>query len=122
MEVKGHLMLEECIKMAWIMDYIKHFDGHLKEGTLHMGWVDAKCNWPRASGLSHDPGTLVSVGTGQNGMHSFVLPLSLHCMISIGAASCLLSCSSLSGYHCPVSCSLYCIGMTCGGPCSSPDY
>ena len=40
--MKGHLMLEGCIEMAWMMDYIKHFDGHLKEGTLHMGWVDMK--------------------------------------------------------------------------------
>jgi len=42
MEVKGHLMLERCIEMAWMMDYIKHFDGHLKKGTLHVGWVDVK--------------------------------------------------------------------------------
>ena len=55
-------------------------------------------------------------------MHSFVLPLSLHCTISIGAASCRLSHLSLSGYHCPVSYSLYCIGMMCGSPCSSSDY
>ena len=42
MEVKGHLTLEGCIKMAQMMDYIKHFDGHLNKGTLHVGWVDAR--------------------------------------------------------------------------------
>jgi 3-oxoacyl-ACP reductase-like protein len=38
MEAKGHLTLE----MAWMMGYIKHFDGHLKDGTVHMRWIDAK--------------------------------------------------------------------------------
>jgi fatty acid synthase subunit beta len=41
MEAKDHLTLEGCLKMAWIMGYIKHFDGRLKDGTLHVGWVDA---------------------------------------------------------------------------------
>ena len=42
MEAKGHLTLEGCIEMAWMMDYIKHFDGHLKESTLYVGWIDTK--------------------------------------------------------------------------------
>jgi len=46
MEAKGHLTLEGCIEMAWMMGYIKHFDGRLKEGTLHVGWVDAKTGDP----------------------------------------------------------------------------
>ncbi len=46
MEVKGHLTLKGCIEMVWMMGYIKHFDGRLKEGTLHMGWVDAKTGDP----------------------------------------------------------------------------
>jgi fatty acid synthase subunit alpha, fungi type len=28
--------LEGCLKMAWMMGYIKHFDGRLKDGTLHV--------------------------------------------------------------------------------------
>ena len=46
MEAKGHLTLEGCIKMVWMMGYIKHFDGRLKEGTLHVGWVDVKTGDP----------------------------------------------------------------------------
>jgi len=46
MEAKGHLTLKGCIKMVWMMGYIKHFDGCLKEGTLHMGWVDTKTGDP----------------------------------------------------------------------------
>jgi fatty acid synthase subunit alpha, fungi type len=42
MEAKGHLTLEGCLKMAWVMGYYKHFDGRLKDDTLHVGWVDAK--------------------------------------------------------------------------------
>jgi fatty acid synthase subunit alpha len=34
--------IEGCIKMAWIMGFIKHFDGKLPNGSLHIGWVDAK--------------------------------------------------------------------------------
>jgi fatty acid synthase subunit alpha, fungi type len=32
MEVKGRLTLEGCIEMASAMGYIKHFNGHLKDG------------------------------------------------------------------------------------------
>ncbi|KAF8271214.1 fatty acid synthase [Lactarius quietus] len=46
MEAKGRLTLEGCIEMAWMMGYIKHFDGRLKDGTLHVGWVDAKTGEP----------------------------------------------------------------------------
>ena len=46
MEAKGRLTLEGCIEMAWMMGYIKHFDGRLKDGTLHVGWVDAKTGDP----------------------------------------------------------------------------
>jgi len=38
--VKGHLTLEGCIEMVRMMKYINHFDGCLKDGTLHVGWVD----------------------------------------------------------------------------------
>ena len=44
-----------------------------------------------------------------------------HCMISFGAAMCSLT-HLISGYRCPISCSLYCIGMMCGGPCLTLDY
>ncbi|KAI0264369.1 fatty acid synthase [Gloeopeniophorella convolvens] len=46
MEAKGRLTLEGCIEMAWMMGYIKHFDGRLKDGSLHVGWVDAKTGEP----------------------------------------------------------------------------
>jgi len=38
--VKGHPTLEGCIEMVRMMKYINHFDGCLKDGTLHAGWVD----------------------------------------------------------------------------------
>ncbi|KAG8733584.1 3-oxoacyl-[acyl-carrier-protein] synthase, partial [Ceratobasidium sp. 423] len=38
MEARGQLYIE----MAWMMGYIKHFDGRLKNGNLYVGWVDAK--------------------------------------------------------------------------------
>jgi fatty acid synthase subunit alpha len=28
--------------MVWIMGFVKHFDGRLPNGALHVGWVDAK--------------------------------------------------------------------------------
>jgi hypothetical protein len=46
MEAKGHLTLEGCIEMAWMMGYIKYFDGSLEDGTLRVGWVDAKTRDP----------------------------------------------------------------------------
>ena len=32
--------------MAWMMGYIKYFDGRLKNGTLHVCWVAAKTGEP----------------------------------------------------------------------------
>lgn len=46
MEARGEFTIEGCIEMAWIMGFIKHFDGRLKDGTLHVGWVDAKTGEP----------------------------------------------------------------------------
>jgi fatty acid synthase subunit beta len=46
METKGELTIEGCIEMAWIMGYIKHFDGRLKDNSLYVGWVDSKTNEP----------------------------------------------------------------------------
>ncbi|KAM3582650.1 fatty acid synthase alpha subunit Lsd1 [Umbelopsis sp. WA50703] len=46
MEAYGQFSLEGCIEMAWIMGYIKHFNGNLKNGTPYAGWVDAKTNEP----------------------------------------------------------------------------
>ena len=46
METNPYLTLEECLEMAWMMGYIKHFDGRLKDSTFHMGWVDAKTGDP----------------------------------------------------------------------------
>ncbi|TFY76669.1 hypothetical protein EWM64_g7343 [Hericium alpestre] len=46
MEARGEFTLEGCIEMAWMMGYIKHFEGRLKDGSLYVGWVDAKTNEP----------------------------------------------------------------------------
>jgi len=40
--VNGRLTLEGCIEMAWVAGYLKHFERRLKDGTLHVGWVDTK--------------------------------------------------------------------------------
>ncbi|EJU05022.1 fatty acid synthase [Dacryopinax primogenitus] len=42
MEARGRFTIEGCIEMAWMMGYVKHFDGRLKNGQLYVGWVDAK--------------------------------------------------------------------------------
>ena len=34
------------VEMAWIMGYIKHFDGRLKNGALYIGWVESKSGEP----------------------------------------------------------------------------
>ncbi|KAG9315241.1 hypothetical protein JVU11DRAFT_4375 [Chiua virens] len=46
MEAKGEFTIEGCIEMAWIMGFIKHFDGRLKDGSLYVGWVDAQTGEP----------------------------------------------------------------------------
>lgn len=46
MEARGEFTLEGCIEMAWMMGFIKHFDGRLKDGSLHVGWVDTKSGEP----------------------------------------------------------------------------
>ncbi|KAJ1969223.1 fatty acid synthase alpha subunit Lsd1, partial [Dispira parvispora] len=46
MEAYGEFSLEGCIEMAWIMGFIKHHNGPLKNGTVYSGWVDAKTNEP----------------------------------------------------------------------------
>lgn len=46
MEARGEFTIEGCIEMAWLMGYIKHFDGRLKDGSLYVGWVDAKSSEP----------------------------------------------------------------------------
>lgn len=55
MEANGRLTLEGCIEMAWVAGYLKHFERRLKDGTLHVGWVDTK---PK---MSQDPIRLASV-------------------------------------------------------------
>ena len=46
MEVRGESTIEGAIEMAWIMGFIKHFGGHLKDGSVYVGWVDSKSNGP----------------------------------------------------------------------------
>jgi fatty acid synthase subunit beta len=48
MEAYGKFSLEGCIELAWIMGYIKHSDGKLKNGKVYSGWADAKTNQPVA--------------------------------------------------------------------------
>lgn len=47
MESKGEFSLEGCIEMAWIMGFIKYFNGNIK-GKQYTGWVDSKTNEPVA--------------------------------------------------------------------------
>lgn len=46
MEARGEFTIEGCIEMAWMMGMIKHFDGRLPDGSLYVGWVDAKSGLP----------------------------------------------------------------------------
>ncbi|KAK0450204.1 fatty acid synthase [Armillaria borealis] len=46
MEARGELTIEGAIEMAWMMGFIKHFDGRLKDGSLYVGWVDSKSGDP----------------------------------------------------------------------------
>ncbi|KZT67951.1 hypothetical protein DAEQUDRAFT_367722 [Daedalea quercina L-15889] len=46
MEARGEFTIEGCIEMAWMMGFIKHFDGRLKDGSLYVGWVDAASGEP----------------------------------------------------------------------------
>jgi fatty acid synthase subunit alpha len=46
MEARGEFTIEGCIEMVWMMGYIKHFDGRLKDGSLYVGWIDSKNDEP----------------------------------------------------------------------------
>ncbi|KAF8312438.1 fatty acid synthase, partial [Clavulina sp. PMI_390] len=46
MEARGEFTIEGCIEIAWIMGFIKHFDGKLPNGNLYVGWVDSKSGEP----------------------------------------------------------------------------
>ncbi|KAJ2605522.1 fatty acid synthase alpha subunit Lsd1, partial [Coemansia sp. RSA 1804] len=46
MEAFGEFSLEGCIELAWVMGYIKHFSGRLKNKQLYSGWVDAASGDP----------------------------------------------------------------------------
>ncbi|KAI5122922.1 hypothetical protein M0805_007600 [Coniferiporia weirii] len=46
MEARGQFTMEGCIEMAWLMGYIKHFDGRLPNGSLYVGWVNSKSGEP----------------------------------------------------------------------------
>jgi fatty acid synthase subunit alpha len=46
MEARGEFTIEGAIEMAWIMGFIKHFDGRSKDGSLYVGWVDSMTNEP----------------------------------------------------------------------------
>ena len=46
MEAQAEFTIEGCIEMAWIMVFIKHFNGRLKDGSLYVRWVDSKTDDP----------------------------------------------------------------------------
>ena len=46
MEARGEFTIEGCIEMAWMMGFIKYFDGRLPDGSLYVGWMDAKTSQP----------------------------------------------------------------------------
>jgi 3-oxoacyl-ACP reductase-like protein len=57
MEGRGEFTIEGCIEMAWMMGYIKHFDGHLKDSSPHVGWVDSETTEPAGAGGGSTAGT-----------------------------------------------------------------
>ncbi|KAK4046934.1 fatty acid synthase alpha subunit Lsd1 [Microbotryomycetes sp. JL201] len=46
MESKAQFSIQGTLELAYITGLIKHFDGRLKDGSLYVGWVDAKTNEP----------------------------------------------------------------------------
>lgn len=46
MEAKGTFSIQGTLELAYITGLIKHFDGRLKDGSLYVGWVDAKTAEP----------------------------------------------------------------------------
>jgi len=42
MEMRGQFTIKGCIEMAWMMGYVKHFDGRLK----NVGWTGSKTGEP----------------------------------------------------------------------------
>ncbi|KAG0657455.1 3-oxoacyl-[acyl-carrier-protein] synthase, partial [Rhodotorula mucilaginosa] len=46
MEANGTFSIQGTLELAYVMGLIKHFEGRLKDGTLYVGWVDAKTNEP----------------------------------------------------------------------------
>lgn len=46
MEAHGAFSIQGTLELAYITGLIKHFDGRLKNGSLYVGWVDAKTAEP----------------------------------------------------------------------------
>jgi hypothetical protein len=46
MEANGTFSIQGTLELAYITGLIKHFDGRLKDGSLYVGWVDAKTSEP----------------------------------------------------------------------------
>ena len=42
MESRGELTIEGCVELAWLMGFIKNFDGRFKDGLIYVGWVDVR--------------------------------------------------------------------------------
>jgi fatty acid synthase subunit alpha, fungi type len=56
--------------MAWMMGYIKHFDGRLKGGSLYVGLVDSKNDEPaddKDVRVHHEKEILTYAGVHLNG-------------------------------------------------------
>lgn len=45
MERDGQFSLEGCVEMAWIMGFIKHFNG-MMDGNWYSGWVETSSGKP----------------------------------------------------------------------------
>jgi fatty acid synthase subunit alpha len=80
MEARGEFTIEGCIEIAWMMGYIKHFDGRLKDGSLYVGWVDSKNDEPADEDVRgrYEKEILTYAGVRLNGESSclsLILPL-----------------------------------------------
>lgn len=78
MEARGEFTIEGGIEMAWMMGFIKHFDGRLKDGSLYVGWVDSKSSEPiddKDVKARYEKEILAHAGVRLIGMSSFFISL-----------------------------------------------
>lgn len=91
MEAHGSFSIQGTLELAYITGLIKHFDGRLKDGSLYVGWVDAKTNEPlddkdvKAAYEKH-----ILAHTGIRLIGEFRSALSLRCGCSVADCPSLL--------------------------------